>query len=93
MALTVIYAGLNSMGAVLNHPAFSKGVPQDIRFHLRALYSDARGVNLRNHLAHGIAHVGLMGMGLANWVVHSILLLANLRIKQRSVNDDTVSSG
>ena len=75
------------MGAVLNHPAFRKGVPQDIRFHLRALYSDVRGVNLRNHLAHGMAHVGLMGMGLGNWVVHSILLLANLRIKQRPVED------
>ncbi len=75
------------MGAVLNHPAFRKGVPPDIRFHLRALYSDARGVNLRNHLAHGMAHIGLMGMGLANWVVHSILLLADLRIKRRPVED------
>jgi len=73
------------MGAVLNHPAFRKGVPPDIRFHLKALYSDPRGINLRNHLAHGMAHIGLMGMGLANWVVHSILLLANLRIKQRPV--------
>ena len=71
------------MGAVINHPAFRKGVPPDIRFHLRALYSDSRGINLRNHLAHGMAHIGLMNIGLANWVVHSILLLASLRISQK----------
>lgn len=68
------------LGAVLDHQAFRAGVPRDIRFHLRALYCDARGINLRNHLAHGIAHVGLFGMGLANWVVHSLLLLATLRV-------------
>jgi hypothetical protein len=44
------------MGAVLSHPAFRQGVPKDFQFHLRALYTDPRGVNLRNHLAHGMAH-------------------------------------
>lgn len=73
------------MGAVLSHPAFRSGVHKDIRFHLRALYCDPRGINLRNHLAHGLAHVGLLGMGVANWVVHSILLLAILRVGQRPV--------
>lgn len=29
------------------------------------------------------AHIGLFGMGLANWVVHSLLMLAILRLKQR----------
>ena len=71
------------MGAALSHPGFRAGVHKDIRFHLRALYTDPRGINLRNHLAHGLTHVGLLGMGVANWVVHSILLLAILRIKQR----------
>jgi hypothetical protein len=75
------------MGAVLSHPAFRKGVPQDIRFHLKALYCDPRGINLRNHLAHGIANIGILGMGAANWVVHSILLLAILRLKQRPAED------
>lgn len=70
------------MGAVLSHPGFRAGVHKDIRFHLRALYTDPRGLNLRNHLAHGLAHAGLLGMGVANWVVHSIFLLAILRINQ-----------
>jgi len=73
------------MGEVLNNTMFRQGVPQDIRFHLTALYSDPRGINLRNNLAHGIAHIGLLGMGLANWVVHSILLLSILRMNQRPV--------
>lgn len=72
------------MGEVLNNPMFRQGVPQDIRFHLTALYSDPRGINLRNNLAHGIAHISLLGMGLTNWVVHSILLLSILRMNQRS---------
>jgi len=72
------------MGAVVSHPLFRAGVHKDIRFHLRALYTDPRGINLRNHLAHGLAHVGLLGMGVANWVVHSILLLAILRIRQKA---------
>jgi len=75
------------MGAVISHPAFRKGVPQDIRFHLKALYCDPRGINLRNHLAHGMAHIGILGMGVANWVVHSILLLAILRLNQRPAED------
>ena len=73
------------LGEVLRHDVFCAGVPRDIRFHLRTLYSDARGINLRNHLAHGIANVGLFGMGLANWVVHSLLLLATLRVRERPV--------
>lgn len=81
------------LGGVLNHPAFRRGVPKDIRFHLKALYSDPRGINLRNHLAHGIAHVGLLGLGLANWVVHSILLLALLRIRQRPIEEKAGHSG
>lgn len=78
------------MGAVLSNPVFREGVHNDIRFHLRALYTDPRGLNLRNHLAHGLAHVGLLGMGVANWVVHSILLLAMLRIRQnpKTASDD-----
>ncbi len=75
------------MGAVLSHPVFRASVQKDIRFHLRALYTDPRGINLRNHLAHGLAHLGLLGMGVANWVVHSILLLAILRIRQDPKQD------
>ena len=51
-----------------------------IRFHLSTLYCDQRGINLRNQLAHGLADVGMLHMGVANWVVHSVLLLGCLRL-------------
>lgn len=67
------------MGEILNHDAFKAQAPIDIRFHFRVLYSDPRGINLRNHVAHGLAHPSFLNMGVANWVVHSILLIGALR--------------
>ena len=68
------------LGAVLNHPRFVEGVPKDIRFHLRALYCELRGINLRNHLAHGLTTKNALGIPMANWVVHSVLLLGILEL-------------
>lgn len=55
-------------------------MPAHVRFRLRALYSDARSINLRKRLAHGLVHPGLLGMGVANWVLHSLLLVAAMRV-------------
>jgi hypothetical protein len=81
------------MGAVMYHPLFRQEVPEDIRFHFVALYSDQRGMNLRNHLAHGLADIGLLGMGLANWVIHSLLLLAALRVKKKTPDAGSAHGG
>jgi hypothetical protein len=70
------------MGAVLGHAAFVGDVPNVIKFHFKTLYCDQRGINLRNQLAHGLADAGIMHMGLANWVVHSLLLLGVLRLER-----------
>ena len=43
--------------------------------------SDPRGINLRNNIAHGLVRHELLNMGLANWVVHSLLLIAMLKIR------------
>ena len=67
------------MGEILNHDAFKARAPNDIRFHFRVLYSEPRGINLRNHVAHGLAQPSLFNMGLANWVIHSLLLIGVLR--------------
>jgi len=67
-------------GQILNHQVLQAKLSEDIRFHLKSLYSDARGINLRNHVAHGLAHYELLNMGAANWVVHSLLLLGVLRL-------------
>lgn len=63
------------MGAILNHGAFKANIPAAIGWHLRALYSDPRGINLRNKLAHGHAGENLLGLGMANWVMHSLITI------------------
>jgi lysyl-tRNA synthetase class 1 len=68
------------MGAVLSHKSFVAGFPSDFRFHLRALYTDPRGINLRNQVARGVAPHALLRRGLGNWVVHSLLLLGSLHL-------------
>ena len=84
-------------GEVLSHDRFKNGVPKDIRFHLRTLYTDPRGINLRNHLAHGLVYEGILGMGVANWVVHSILMIVTLKMKQQPADvespPDLISGG
>lgn len=65
-------------GEVLEKPIFKTGSLKDVGFHLRALYTDPRALNLRNKMAHGLAHGGTMDMGAANIVVHSLLILTLL---------------
>jgi hypothetical protein len=68
-------------GEVLDKPIFKTGSLKDVGFHLRALYTDPRAMNLRNKLAHGLAHGATLDTGAANMVVHSLLLLTVL-VKQ-----------
>ncbi len=44
---------VKTMGVVLTDEHFVIKMPADIRFHLRVLYADHRGFNIRNDLAHG----------------------------------------
>lgn len=70
-----------SLGEVLSHERFKAAVPEDMRFHFKVLYQDQRGLNLRNDVAHGIAAFELFGLGVANLVVHSIIMIGVLRAK------------
>lgn len=69
-----------SFGEVLENEKFSV-VPEAIRFYLQVLYLDSRGMNVRNELAHGILAFELLGLGLANIVVHSIILMGAFRLE------------
>lgn len=69
-----------SLGEVLEHERFTK-VPEAIRFHFQVLYQDSRGMNVRNELAHGILAFEVLGLGLANIVVHSIVLMGAFRLE------------
>jgi uncharacterized protein DUF4209 len=71
------------LSELLRQKVWEGGLLQDVRFHMIALYSDPRGINLRNIVAHGLAAADFIGpgsVGLANWVVHSIFLLRAIRI-------------
>jgi len=72
-----------SLGEVLADEKFTQ-VPEAIRFHMQVLYQDPRGMNVRNELAHGILAFELLGLGLANIVVHSIVLIGAFRLKPTS---------
>lgn len=63
------------MGTVLSDPTFKKKFDSTARHHLRSLYTHPKGINLRNKIAHGIAGEELLGRGIANWVIHSLLAI------------------
>lgn len=73
------------LGDVLVSSVFKEGNIKDAGFHLRALYTDPRGFNLRNKLCHGLATESILGRGVANLVVHSILMLADIRVTPKAV--------
>lgn len=68
-----------SLGEILADEKFAQ-VPEAIRFHMQVLYQDSRGMNVRNELAHGILAFELLGLGLANIIVHSIVLIGAFRL-------------
>jgi hypothetical protein len=70
-----------SLGEVLSDVRFRSEVPEDIRFHLRVLLQDPRGINLRNDFAHGLAAFDLFDRGIANWVVHAVIMLGLIRLR------------
>lgn len=47
----------------------------DLVLHLRTLYVDPRGHNLRNDLAHGILQAASLNLTTCLWVIHTLLLL------------------
>jgi Domain of unknown function (DUF4209) len=77
-------SGCSVFGKVFSDEIFRNKVSSDLRFHLRVLYQDSRGINLRNILAHGLAAPDLFGRGVGNGVIHAVVLLGNLRITRQA---------
>lgn len=63
------------MGDVLRSTSFKEQVHPTLIHHLRAFYTEAKGLNLRNQLAHGLARPEALNRGAANWVIHSLLAI------------------
>jgi hypothetical protein len=78
------YGGFQAvgLGEVLTHDIFRRQLPEDMQFHLRVLFQDPRGLNLRGEAMHGLAVHELFGRGLANWVLHSIIMLGLIRFRR-----------
>jgi len=73
------------LGDVLSDDLMRSQLPEDIRFHLRVLLQDPRGLNLRNEFAHGLAAHEFFDRGIANWVVHAVIMLGLMRIEVEPV--------
>jgi hypothetical protein len=67
------------MGSILHTEAFRTAFEPAARLHLLVLYTDPKGINLRNKLAHGMTSPDMLGRGIANWVIHSLILLGAMR--------------
>jgi hypothetical protein len=78
------HGGLQSigLGEVLSDELFRSQVPEDIRFHLRVLLRDPRGINLRGESLHGLATYEFFDRGIANLVVHAVLLLGLVSLRK-----------
>lgn len=71
------------MGQILSSKIFRERFQPDIRLHLEALYTDARGMNLRNELSHGLLHYARINQRTANLVIHTMLMLALLSLPEQ----------
>jgi hypothetical protein len=72
------------LGDLLKKSVFKESAVKDAGFHVRSLYTDLRGINLRNKLCYGLATENILGRGVANLVVHSILLISDTRVTPKA---------
>ena len=80
-----------TLGDVLSQ--LQSRIPEDMRFHLRVLLQDSRGLNLRNEFAHGLAARELFDRGIANWVVHAVIMLGLIRLQRATGGPNTRETG
>jgi lysyl-tRNA synthetase class 1 len=64
-----------NMGDLLSNKAVTEALGPDITLHLQAIYSDPRGLNLRNEMAHGLTSAEQLDETTANKVIHTLLVL------------------
>ena len=77
---------LRSFDDLLRHPILAHVLSSDAAEYLRVLYTDRRGINLRNNVCHGMIAAGGFGMGLADRVFHTLVMLSQIRRKDDENN-------
>jgi hypothetical protein len=63
------------MGEILYNDKVAEALGSDATLHFQALYTDPRGMNLRNEIAHGLIDANQFYWHLGNMVIHSLLIL------------------
>ncbi|OWV82702.1 DUF4209 domain-containing protein [Rhizobium sp. R693] len=64
-----------NLGDFLSMPSVQVEIGQDIHFWVKAIFSDARGMNLRNTVAHGLAGRDAATYYNCEAIIHSMLVL------------------
>lgn len=64
-----------NMGDILFAPEVLAALGENLTLHFQALYSDPRGLNLRNELAHGLMDSSDFGDHMIGLIIHSLLML------------------
>lgn len=63
------------MGDMLYSPEIKDALGPDLTLHLLAMYSDPRGFNLRNDMAHGLLAPDRLSRGHTTRIIHTFLVL------------------
>jgi hypothetical protein len=70
---------MKTLDEVLRDPIVSTALSERAVLYLRVLLTDARGLNLRNKICHGLMPSSDLTHGLADRIVHALLVLSGLQ--------------
>jgi len=54
----------------------------DVTLYFRTLFSDQRGLNVRNNVCHGLSPIETFGPAIADRIFHALLVLALVKEKK-----------
>ncbi len=75
---------LRNLDELLRDERVLRILGEDEAFYLRVLLTDQRGWNLRNEVCHGITQLDGFNSATADRLLHALLLLGSLRLKEKA---------
>lgn len=79
---------LRALDELLRSEEIVKSLGNDIALYLRVLLTDPRGWNIRNNLCHGMFRQEDFSKSIADRIVHILLVLAQVRPKKRTREEE-----
>lgn len=70
---------LKTFDHLLKHSIVKEVLGEDMSFYYRILFTESRGWNLRNNLAHGLIDPVEFDKQVNDWVIHALLVLGMIR--------------